>query len=310
LLGDGATVSLACTHGHCAEWLTRIRPQISHSFKYSPREIPVNPADCRTSLAGVYPPRDVLQSPPGAVSELRHRSLLDLDDQAVSLSLSADHAQRCKPLDDYRRLDKPVPGVGCRDAYHLHSGSARSLDPGGRILYGHTSLCCPAETLRGYKIGLGRRLALPYIISTHEDARNRQRRPCQSSPGQLAAARRHDAPGTLRKSFQQPEGSLYRDDALRINDLGCGETLGFPVGIQMGSYQPHRFDGPDPVRKPQNGANVKAVVTAPFLPVARDAGRGVDQNPIEIKEDGITFELCHLARALNRQAGSLVRDFR
>ena len=201
----------------------------------------------------------------------------------MSLSLPTYDAQSREPVNDHRRLKEPFPGVGCRNAYHLHPGSARSLNPGRRIFYHHTSLNCHAQTFRPHEIGLRRRLALPYIISRHKYTRNRQTRPPQSSHGKLIAPRCHDAPAALGEPFQQLGSSLYHNDALCINYLNRCETFRFLLGVQIGSYEPDRFDSSDPVRNLHNRGHFKTVPAGPCLPMARNATRRVDENTIEIE---------------------------
>jgi hypothetical protein len=63
------------------------------------------------------------------------------------------------------------------------------------------------------------------------------------------------------------------------------------LNVEMGSEVAHRVYRPLPMRHADDGRRVKAVFVGPFVPASLDTKRRIEEDPVEVEENRIAFQM-------------------
>ena len=85
----------------------------------------------------------------------------------------------------------------------------------------------------------------------------------------------------------------HRDDSVAIIRLAAFELAHFRLGIEMRSDGSNHFYGADSVGDCHHFVAVNSLLASPGAPLPLDRASGVDENSIEIEQNGSAAKDCH-----------------
>lgn len=131
------------------------------------------------------------------------------------------------------------------------------------------------------------RLSVGDVAGGNDFRRNRQARGANAHLREISSARSDNRPSIGRQGSQQGECSGQRYDAVDVFDFAALNLTiqGFMVGF--GQEFADGLDAGAPVSLADRDLGIKAVLDGPLRPYSSDGGRGVDQDTIEVEEQGL-----------------------
>ena len=88
--------------------------------------------------------------------------------------------------------------------------------------------------------------------------------------------------------------AVYRNYALGVAHFMRREARLLVLRIQMGRDEPDGVNGANAVSGLHNGIQIEPVLVGPLLPVAHDARCGVNQDAVQVEEDGVTRQVAFI----------------
>ena len=109
----------------------------------------------------------------------------------------------------------------------------------------------------------------------------------EAGSGEAASAGSDDGVAVGRESGEQGAGSGEERESGDVGDLGLLDEFGFVRGVEVGRDQAHGLDGGAAVSDVDDVGGVEVVLVGPGRPDASAAGSGIDEDSVEIEEDGV-----------------------
>ena len=184
--------------------------------------------------------------------------------------------------------------VGGGEPNDFHPGGARRLDSGGRIFDHQTFGWHHTETGGGEQVNVGAWLSSQHIFGTDEHTGRRQTRTLKTPGSDGASSRSRYCPALAGQGFQQPCGTVNRPESLGTRVLLIGsEGRYLRLGIKVRSRQTNGLDRPTAVTHAEEGLDGQTPGNRPSAPLLFYVSDRVDQNTIEIEDDGATLKAFH-----------------
>ena len=166
-------------------------------------------------------------------------------------------------------------------------------DAGRGVLEDQTGAGIEAEGGGSGEIGLGIGLAAGDVVGRNHGGRDRERDSVQAGGGEPASTGSDDSVAVGRESGEQGAGSGKDFEAGDVGDFGLLDEFGLVGGVEVGRDQADSLDGGAAVSDVDDVGGVEVVLVGPGRPDAGAAGSGVDEDSVEIEEDGVDVVSGH-----------------
>ncbi len=184
--------------------------------------------------------------------------------------------------------------VGSGEGDHGGSGGVGGANAGRGVLKDQTGAGIEAEGGGSGEIRLRIGLAAGDVTGSDHGGRDEESDGVEAGGGEAASAGSDDGVAVGREGGEQGTGSGQDLEAGDVGDLGLLDEFGLVRGVQVGRDQADGLDGGAAVSDVDDVGGVEVVVVGPGRPDARAAGSGVDEDSVEIEENGVHVVSGHV----------------
>jgi hypothetical protein len=180
--------------------------------------------------------------------------------------------------------------------------------PEGGALEDQTGAGIEAEGCGSGEIRLGIGLAAGDVAGGNHGGRDGESDSVEAGGGETASAGSDDGVAVGREGGEQGAGSGQDLEAGDVGDLGLLDEFGLVRGVEVRRDQADGLDGGAAVSDVDDVGGVEVVLVGPGRPDASAAGSGVNEDSVEIEEDGVDVVSGHVdsfAEANNRRQNTL-----
>lgn len=202
-------------------------------------------------------------------------------------------AQVGEALDDDIGLAELADRISGGHGDDAHPRGFAGADAGGRILDDDAVAGSEAQCCRALEIRFGVGLAVGDVAGRDHGVRDRKADGAQASGGQVARAGGYDRPAVGRNTSQQIGGPSNGAHPFQVGDFTLFHGRGFGVGVELGRDFTDGLDGRTAVGDGDNPGGIEMVLARPDSPLALDGGAGVNENAVEVEENGGGGESFH-----------------
>ena len=167
---------------------------------------------------------------------------------------------------------------------------ARRLDARGSVLQHQTLARRDADELGGAEVALGTGLALPHVL-----CRDQHRGSGRPAPASRARAKRRapevtTAQRPLGKRREELPSAGERRERRLVRHGALTELVDLGAGVELGRGEADCLHRATAVTIPEERLGVEPLGHGPFAPLSLDVGGGVDQDPIQVEQNGGAFK--------------------
>ena len=185
-----------------------------------------------------------------------------------------------------------------RQGGHPRTGSVARPNSGGYVLKDKASRRRDSEQRRTLQIRLRVGFPVNHIRSGYDSLGNSQPSSPETRRRKVSGARSDDGPPANRKALQQLDRTREGDHALHVLNLPALDDTVFCIVISAGQVMTDRAEARATVGVSDHLDRIKPMPRRPSSPNALHGWCGVDQNSVEIKEQGVALDLNHVLQTI------------
>jgi len=158
--------------------------------------------------------------------------------------------------------------------------------------------CGKPEQRRAFQIGLGVRLAVRDVGGGDHAGGERQSGGPDADFCQAASAGGDDGPAIWGKAGEQGDRAGQGDDACEVGDFTAFDFAIFDGVVGVGQVVADRGEAGTAVGAGDDFFGIESVFDGPLMPDAIDGGSGVDEDSVEVEEQGAGLDLGHALKTI------------